>query len=111
LAVRGVQLGSDLVLDQRLIELAGRSKPAAAVEVVLRRSQLGALERGTRVSIVGIEANSLGVLDHREVVVLTMFGGVAAMQRRRGGAAAGEQAECQKRGRSAKASLSDGMER
>ena len=52
--LRRVQLGGELVLDQRLVELAGRGEPAAAVEVILRGAQLGALEREPRVGVVGL---------------------------------------------------------
>ena len=41
----GFSSAASFVLDQRLVELAGRREPAAAVEVILRRAQLGALER------------------------------------------------------------------
>jgi hypothetical protein len=54
-----VQLGGDLVLDQRLIELAGGGEPAAAVEVILRGAQLGALERQPRVRVVGFSRSAL----------------------------------------------------
>ena len=70
----GFSSGRELVLDERLIELAGGGEPAAAVKVILRGAQLRALERQARVRVVGAEAHGLGVLDDREVVVLAVLG-------------------------------------
>ena len=77
--LRRVQLGGQLVLDERLVELAGRGEAAAALEVLLRGAQLRALERrAARSASSGLSADGLGVFDDGEVVVLTLLGVAAA---------------------------------
>ena len=71
------------ILDQRLIEFAGRREPAAALEVILRRAQLRAIEREARVHVLRVQPHRLGVLDDRAVVVLPPLGVAAAAQRGR----------------------------
>ena len=90
------------------LPVAARRRPR--VEMILRRAQLGALERGARVCIVGMRAHRLGVLDHREVVVLAALGVVAAVEGAGRGAAGGDQAQREQRGDAVAARLSSGME-
>ena len=73
-AVGRVQLGGELELDQRLFGLAGGGVPAAAVEVVLRGAQLGAIERQADGAVVGPGPGGLRVLDDGQVVVLLLLG-------------------------------------
>jgi len=78
--------------------------------MLLRRAQLAALQRGSCVGILGAQAERLGVLDDREVVVLLALGVAGAVQRAGRGAPAGEQAEREQRGEAvAAAGLSSGM--
>ncbi len=90
-AARRIQLRGELVLDQRLIVLAGCCEAAAALEMVRRGPQLGALERCPRLVVVGPQAKRLRILGDRAVVVLALFGGASVTIRSRGGAAAGGQ--------------------
>ena len=88
---RGVQLGGDAVFDERLVELADGGQAARALQVILRRAHLGPFEAGSGVAVAGLEAQRLGVLDDRPVVVLTVFGIVAQARRRGRGAAGGDE--------------------
>src|SRR5205823_3830346 len=82
-AVARVELRRDLVLDERLIELAGRREPPAAEEVILRRAQARAIEPEPRVRVVGMLADGFRVLDDGAVVVLPALGVAAVAQRGR----------------------------
>ena len=70
-ALAGIELGGELVFDQRLFELAGRRRAGGARgEVILRGAQLRAFEALLGVAAVGILAQQLGVFGDGEVVVL-----------------------------------------
>ena len=58
-AARRVELGGDLVLEQRLVVLLRRRQAAGAEEVGVGRAQLGALERLARLEAVGRGAHRL----------------------------------------------------
>ena len=61
--------------------------------MILGRADLRAVERGARTDVVRAQAQSLRVLDDREVVVLALLRLPRAAHRARGGAPDHEQAE------------------
>ena len=71
--VVGIQLRGNLVLGRGLLEASSSREPARACEVILRGAQLGALEAGTRVDVIGVALERAGELDDRDVVVLPFF--------------------------------------
>src|SRR6185436_14968483 len=91
---RRIHLDRELVLDQRLFELAGRCQASAPFVVMLGGAKLGALEGRASVDAVGLEPGRLRVLDDREVVVLPSLGVASPRERsRRGATAQGEAGE------------------
>ncbi len=88
LAARRVQLGGELVFDQRLIELVRRGQSPPAGEVVGRGSEPGSLKTQACVLVVGVQAHRPGVFDNSPVVVLAALGLAAVAGRGGGGAAA-----------------------
>ena len=69
-----VQLGGDLVFDDRLLEAIEGGETTGRVGVVLGGPQLDAVERGAGVDVGRIRAHDLGVLRDRAVVVQGLFG-------------------------------------
>ena len=89
----GVQLGGELVLDERGFELPGVREAPALLEVFGGGADLGPFQAEARVSIIGVFSERVGVLGDRAVVVLGMLRILAAAERRGGRAAGGGQPE------------------
>ena len=99
LAACRVQLGGQLVLDQRLIELVRGGQSPPSLEVIGRGSEPGPFETEARVRIVGVQPNRFGVFDNRPIVVLAMLGLAAVTARRGRGAAARDERPSEKQER------------
>ena len=82
--VARIQLRRELILAERLFVALGAGERARSEGVLLRRAQFRALERQTRVVVVGVGAKRLRVLDDGEVVVPGGFGSFAGAKSRTG---------------------------
>ncbi len=86
----GRELRGQLELDERLFVLAAGSEPPAAVVVVLRSAQLGAVERQTEIAIVRMDFDQLAVFEDRAIVVLLLFREPCLVEQLVGGAGASQ---------------------
>jgi hypothetical protein len=89
--VARVELGGELEFEQRLlVPFRGREAPGAE-GVLLRRAELGAIERQPRVVVVGVRLEGVRVFDDGAVVILHLLRALAGLDRRRRGAPAGQE--------------------
>ena len=85
-----VQVGSQPVLDECLVEFSQRREAPPRDEVVLRGAQLGPLETETRVGVRRGQAERLAIFSNRAIVVLAQLSVAAAVERPRRRAVAEE---------------------
>ncbi len=76
-AAARVHLGRDLVLDERLVQLARRFQTARARQMILARTEFRPLQRQLRGPVVGVFLEREGVFGDSPVVILGQLGAFA----------------------------------